>query len=78
MLAAKWETRKLTLLYWNMPQEMNMPALDLRMLTSKWWFYFLLFLVPLFVPPYTSEPLAYDQVGELMGEPELSGSDIYM
>ena len=67
MLAAKWETRKLTLLYWNMPQEMNMPALDLRMLTSKWWFYFLLFLVPLFVPPYTSEPLAYDQVGELMG-----------
>jgi hypothetical protein len=44
-----------------------MPTLNLKVLTSKWWFYFLLFLVPLFVPPYTSEPLAYDQVGELMG-----------
>lgn len=44
-----------------------MPTLNLRTLTSKWWFYLLLFLIPLLVPPYTSKPLAYGQVEELMG-----------
>lgn len=44
-----------------------MLTLNLRKLTSKWWFYLLLFLIPLFVPPYTSKPMAYGQVGELMG-----------
>jgi len=44
-----------------------MLALNLRKLTSKWWFYLLLFVIPLFVPPYTSKPMAYEQVGELMG-----------
>jgi len=40
---------------------------QLRNITSKWWFYVLLFLIPLFVPPYTSKPIAYGQVGDLMG-----------
>ena len=44
-----------------------MLTLNLQKLTSKWWFYLLLFLIPLFVPPYTSKPMAYEQVGELMG-----------
>lgn len=44
-----------------------MPSLNVRTLTSKWWFYLLLFLIPLLVPSYTSKPLAYGQVGELMG-----------
>jgi hypothetical protein len=39
----------------------------LRRITSKWWFYLLLFLIPLFVPPYTSKPMTYGQIGELMG-----------
>ncbi len=45
----------------------NMSTLNLRTLTSKWWFYLLLFLIPLLVPPYTSKPVTYEQVGELMG-----------
>lgn len=44
-----------------------MLTLNLRKLTSKWWFYLLLFLIPLFVPTYTSKPMAYGQIGELMG-----------
>jgi len=44
-----------------------MRMLNLRTLTSRWWFYLLLFLLPLLVPPYTSKPMAYEQVGELMG-----------
>ena len=47
--------------------EESMPKLNLRTLTSKWWFYLLLFLIPLLVPPYTSKSLAYEQIGELMG-----------
>jgi len=44
-----------------------MPTLNVRTITSKWWFYLALFLIPLLVPSYTREPLAYGQVGELMG-----------
>ena len=44
-----------------------MPSLNVRTLTSKWWFYLLLFLIPLLVPSYTSEPWAFGQVGELVG-----------
>jgi len=44
-----------------------MPILDFETLTTKWWFYLLLFLVPLFVLPYTSKPMTYQEVGELMG-----------
>lgn len=43
-----------------------MPRFNLQKLSSKWWFYLLLFLIPLFIPPYTSKPMAYEQVGELM------------
>jgi hypothetical protein len=44
-----------------------MQPFTLRGITSKWWFYILLFLIPLFVPPYTSKPMTYGQVGELIG-----------
>jgi len=44
-----------------------MPILDWRGLTTKWWFFLLLFLIPLIIQPYTSKTVAYGQVGELMG-----------
>jgi hypothetical protein len=39
----------------------------LRPLTSQWWFYVLLFLIPLFIPPYTTKLFSYAQLGDLMG-----------
>jgi len=44
-----------------------MRTFDLETLTTKWWFYLLLFLIPLFIPSYTSKPMTYEEVGELMG-----------
>ena len=44
-----------------------MLSLRFRGITSKWWFYVILFVIPLFIPPYTSKPIAYGQIGDLMG-----------
>lgn len=44
-----------------------MPTLDLRESALRWWFYLLLFLIPLLIPLYTRKPMAYEQAGELMG-----------
>lgn len=44
-----------------------MLSFQLQNITSKWWFYLLLFLIPLFVPPYTSKPMTYGQIEDLIG-----------
>jgi hypothetical protein len=40
----------------------------LRTIANKWWFYLLLLIIPVFLQPYTTNPMSYEQVGELMGE----------
>ncbi|HVQ00638.1 MAG TPA: hypothetical protein VMT57_03905 [Candidatus Thermoplasmatota archaeon] len=44
-----------------------MLSLRLKSITSKWWFYVILFVIPLFIPPYTSKPMTYGDVGDLIG-----------